>query len=108
MTDSDITPIDLPFDTNAWIGGRVASEIPDDLENLLQDPRGANLDTNTINLLTDYGVYDALSFLEFMQEPFSDLLGTFSDGHFERLSGDKLCDAQLFGCYLVEHKTGSR
>ena len=106
MTGS-VTPLaDLPLDTgsDAWIDGLTAPGLPDDLAVTLQNPRGANLDPDTINLLSDYGVYDALSFIQFTQEPFSDLLGTFSDEHFGSLSRDRLCNAQLYGCYLMEQK----
>ena len=92
------------MDSDAWIDGLTAPGLPQDLAITLKNPRGANLDTDTINLLSKYGVYDALSFIQFTQEPFSDLLGTFSNEHFENLSKDGLCNAQLYGWYLVEQK----
>ena len=78
--------------------------LPDNLTLILQDSQGANLDIATIDLLTASGVYDAKSFILFTQEPFSELLSTLSDSHFFSLSGDKLCNAQLYGCYLVEQQ----
>ena len=74
----------------------------DDFALILQDSQGANLDIATIDLLTASGVYDAKSFILFTQEPFSKLLSTLSDSYFSSLSGDKLCNAQLYGRYLVE------
>ena len=92
------------MDSDAWIDGLTAPGLPQDLAITLKNPRGANLDTDTINLLSKYGIYDALSFIQFTQEPFSDLLGTFSNEHFENFSRDGLCNAQLYGCYLMEQK----
>ena len=74
----------------------------DDFALILQDSQGAHLDVTTIDLLTASSVYDAKSFILFTQEPFSELLNTLSDSYFSSLSGDKLCNAQLYGCYLVE------
>ena len=75
--------LQLDMDSDAWIDTLTAPGLPQDLAITLQNPRGVNLDSDTINLLSEYGIYDALSFIQFTQEPFSDLLGTFSNEHFE-------------------------
>ena len=106
MTGSVPPSVDLQLDTDSdtWINTLTAPGMPQDLAITLQDPRGANLDADTINLLSKYGVYNVLSFIQFTQEPFSDLLETFSNKHFEKLSKDGFCNAQLYGWYLMEQK----
>ena len=79
--------------------------LPNDLALILQNPQGANLDIATIQfLLSDSSVYDAHSFIQFTHEPFSELLGTFSDTQFLQITSTKLCNAQLYGRYLVEQQ----
>ena len=90
--------------SDTWETELAPPGLPDDLTLILQDSQGANLDVATIDLLTASGVYDAKSFILFTQEPFSELLSTLSDSHFFSLSGDKLCNAQLYSHYLVEHR----
>ena len=96
--------LQLDVDSDIWIDTLTAPGLPQDLAITLQNPRGANLDAGTINLLSEYGVYDVLTFIQFTQEHFSDLLETFSNKHFESLSKDGFCNAQLYGRYLVEQK----
>ena len=106
MTGSQSPPADLLFDTglDAWVDELTAPGPPADLVIILQNPQEANLDIDTINLLSNLGVYDAWSFIQLTQESFSDLLGSFSNMLFGRLSSDSLCNAQLYGCYLMEQK----
>ena len=106
MTGSHPPPEDLLVDTgsDAWVDELTLLGLPDDFALILQNPQGANLDAQTINLLSVSGVYDVQSFLQFTREPFSNILCTLSDFQFSNLSGDKLCNAQLYGCYLVEQQ----
>ena len=90
--------------SDAWVDELTPPRLPDDFALILQNPQGANLDANTINLLSASSDYDVRSFLQFTQEPFSDILCTLSDFQFSNLSSDKLCNAQLYGCYLVEQQ----
>ena len=90
--------------SDTWETELAPPGIPDDFAWILQNSQGANLDVDTIDLLTASGVYDAKSFILFTQEPFSDLLSTLSDSQFSNISGDKLCNAQLYGRYLVEQR----
>ena len=88
--------------SDTWETELAPPGLPDDLALLLQDTHGANLDVTTIDFLSASGVYDAHSFILFTQEPFSELLSTLTDYYFSSLSSDKLCNTQLYGCYLVE------
>ena len=95
-----VTPLaDLLLDTglDAWVNELTPPGLPDDFALILQNPQGANLNVTTINLLSASGVYDVKSFIQFTQEPFTDILCTLSDSHFSSLSSDKLCNAQLYG-----------
>ena len=106
MTGS-LTPLEaLLVDTgsDAWMDELTPPGLPDDFALILQNPQGANLDVATINLLSVSSVYDVKTFLQFTQEPFSDILCTLSNSHFSSLSRDKLCNAQLYGCYLVKQQ----
>ena len=81
MTGS-LTPLeDLLVDTGSdtWVNGMTPPRLPHDLALILQNPQGPNLDIETIQLLSDSGVYDTHSFIQFTHEPFSELLGTFPD-----------------------------
>ena len=84
MTGSHPPPDDLMVDTgsDAWVNGMTPPSLPSDLALILQNPQGANLDIETIQFLSDSGVYDAHSFIRLTQEPFSELLGTLSDTQF--------------------------
>ena len=106
MMGSHTPPEDLLVDTglDAWVDELTPPGLLDDFVLILQNPQGANLDVATINLLSASGVYDVNSFLQFTQEPFSDILCTFSDSQLSSLSSDKLCNAQLYGCYLVKQQ----
>ena len=106
MTGSQSPPAHLLFDTGleAWVDELIAPGLQDNLALILRNPQGANLDIDTINLLSDSGIYDAWSFIQLTQEPFPDLLGTFSDMQFGQLSSNSLCNAQLYGHYLMEQK----
>ena len=106
MTGSQTTLEDLLVDTglDAWVDELTPPGLPDDFALILQNPQGANLDVATINLLSASGVYNVKPFLQFTQEPFSDMLCTFSDSQFSSLSADKLCNTQLYGHYLVEQQ----
>ena len=88
--------------SDTWETELTPPGLPDDFPLILQDSQGANLDVATIELLSASGVYDAKSFILFTQEPFSELLSTLSDSYFSSLSSDKLCNAQLYGRYLIE------
>ena len=104
MTTSVAHSTDLPLDTgsDAWEDELAPPGLPDEFALILQNPQGAHLDIATIELLSASSVYDAQSFIQITQEPFADILCTLSDSHFSRLSPDKLCNAQLYGCYLIE------
>ena len=95
MTGSHPPLDDLLVDTgsDAWVDELTPPGLLDDFALILQNPQGANLDADTINLLSASGVYDVKSFLQFTQEPFSEILCTPSDFQFCTLSGDKLCNA---------------
>ena len=84
MTGSQSPLADLLFDTglDAWVDELTAPCLPADLTLILQNPQGANLAIDTLNLLSNLGVYDAQSFIQLTQKPFSDLLGTLSDMQF--------------------------
>ena len=71
--------------SDAWMNAMTPPGLPNDLALILQNPQGANLDIETIQLLSDSSVYDAHSFIQLTQEPFSELLGTFSDINFCKL-----------------------
>ena len=94
MTGSHSPPEDPLVNTgsDAWVDELTPPGLLDDFVLILQNPQGANLDADTINLLSASGVYDVKSFLQFTQEPFSNILCTFSDFQFSNLSGDKLCN----------------
>ena len=100
MAASVTRSLDTGSDT--WENELAPLGLPDDFALILQNPQGANLDITTIDLLSASSVYDVRSFILFTQEPFSKLLCTLSDSHFSSLSNDKLCNAQLYGRYLVE------
>ena len=106
MTGLNSPPDDLLVDTgsDAWVDELTPPGLLDDFVLILQNPQGANLDTDTIDLLSASSVYNVKSFLQFTQEPFSEILCTLSVFQLYALSGDKLCNAQLYGCYLVEQQ----
>ena len=95
MTASVAHWTDLPLDTGSdtWVNEFTPPGLLDDFATILHDPQGANLDIATIDLLSVSSVYDVKTFLQFTQEPFSDILCTLSDYHFSSLSSDKLCNA---------------
>ena len=106
MTASYAHSTDLPLDTgsDAWVHEQTPPGLPAEFALILQNPQGAHLDVATIKLLTTSGVYNVRSFIQFTQEPFTDILCTLSDSHFSNLSHDKLCNAQLYGRYLIEQQ----
>ena len=104
MTASVTHLTDLLLDTglDVWENELAPPGLLDEFTLVLQNPQGAHLDVATINLLSASGVYNVRSFIQFTQEPFADILCTLSDSHFSSLSHDKLCNAQLYGCYLIK------
>ena len=98
MTASVAHSANLLSDTglDTWVNEVTPPGLPDDFAAVLHDPQGANLDVATINLLSVSGVYNVNTFLQFTQEPFSNILCTLSDYHFSSLSSDKLCNAQIY------------
>ena len=60
MTGSHPPPADLLVGTGSdtWVDELTPPGLPDDFALILQNPQGANLDANTINLLSASGVYD--------------------------------------------------
>ena len=94
----------LDTGSDTWETELAPLGLPEDFALILQNLQGANLDIATIDLLSASGVYNVRSFILFTQEPFSELLSTLSDSHFSSLSSDKLCNAQLYGHYLVEQQ----
>ena len=106
MTGLHQPPADLLVDTgsDAWVDELTPPGLLDELAIILWNPQGANLDSDTINLLSASSVYDVKSFLQFTQEPFSEILCTLSDLQLYTLSGDTLCHAQLYGHYLAEQQ----
>ena len=106
MTGSHSPPANLVVDTDsdAWVDELTPPGLLDDFALILQNPQEANLDIATINLLSASSIYNVWSFIQFTQEPFSKILCTFSDFQFSSFSSDKLCNAPLYGCYLVEQQ----
>ena len=102
MAASITHSVDPGLDT--WETELTPPGLPDDLALLLQNSQGANLDIATIDLLFASSIYDAKSFILVTQKPFSTLLSTLTDSYFSSLSSDKLCNAQLYGHYLVEQQ----
>ena len=65
MTGSLTSLEELLADTgsDAWVNTMTPPGLPNDLALILQNPQGTNLDFETIQLLSDSGVYDAHSFI---------------------------------------------
>ena len=87
-------------DSDAWVDELTDPGLLDEFALIPQNPQGANLDTTTIDLLSASSVYDVWTFIQFTQEPFSNILCSFSDFQFSNLSHDKLCNANYMDATL--------